>query len=228
MQCSEFLTQIDDCIDSQPGEDVRTAVSAHLEHCANCRNRLDEAQNLREMLRDMPVPAPSAGFAARALRQAAVAHTVNRVPRRRMMFASGAAATLLAGVVLWFITGIHDPQVESNVVPQQQLAEVKLQLQETRHIRLGFNAPTDMQRVLVSLEFPEHVELEKYPGRKQIAWYTNLYKGDNVLKLPLSGLKTSKGKFIARVSSGQTSSEIHINLDVEAPGVTTINGPLAA
>lgn len=228
MHCSELLQHIDDRIDDQLNEGLRIAMNGHLEHCVSCRDRLREAETLHELLSDMPVPESSAGFAARALRQAAAAHSAEASPRRRMMFASGAAAMLVAGVVLWFVTGIHNPQGEAVVAPQPQLAEVKLQLQEIRHIKLAFNAPTDMQRVRVSLEFPEHVELAEYPGRKQIAWYTNLYKGNNVLKLPLSALKTSKGKFIARVTSEQASSELQINLDVEAPGVTTIDGLLAA
>lgn len=228
MQCSELQQRINDRLDDQLSGEVRAVMDAHLEGCASCRSRVREEQALREMLRDMPVPAPSAGFAARALRQAAVAHSVASTPQHKRVFASGFAAALVVGVVLWFVTGIYGPQGEIGLAPQAQLAEVTIQLQETRRVRLAFNAPTDMERVRVSLELPEHVELEGYPGRKQIAWYTKLHKGDNVLSLPLSGLKASKGRFIARVGSGKAAKEIHINLNVKQPGVSTLNGQLSA
>lgn len=228
MQCSELQQHIDDRLDDQLDAEMRAAMDAHLVDCASCRSSVREAQALREMLSDMPVPVPSAGFAARALRQAAVAHSVVSTRHHKRVFASGFAAAMMVGVVLWFVTGIYGPQGEPGLAPQEQLAEVTIRLQETRRVRLAFNAPTDMERVRVSLELPEHVELEGYPGRKQIAWYTRLHKGDNVLSLPLSGLKASKGKFIARIGTGAASREIHINLNVAQPGVSTLSGQLSA
>lgn len=228
MRCSELQQHIDDRLDDQLDGEVRAVMDVHLEDCARCRSCVREAQALREMLSDMPVPAPSAGFAARALRQAAVAHSVVSTQQHKRVFASGFAAALVAGVVLWFMTGIYGPQGELGLVPQPQLAEITIQLQETRRVRLAFNAPADMEKIRVSLELPAHVELEGYPGRKQIAWYTKLHKGDNVLSLPLSGLKASQGKFIARIGSGNAASEIQINLNVEQPGVSMLSGQLSA
>lgn len=228
MQCSEFQKHIDDRLDDQLTGSVRLAMDAHLEDCANCRSCVREEQAMREMLSDMPVPEASPGFAARALRQAAVAHSVANPPRQKMMFASGFAAVLMVGVVLWFVTGIYGPQGEQGSVYQAQLAEVTIQLQQTRRVRLSFNAPTDMEKVRVTLELPAHVELEGYSGRKQIAWYTTLQKGANVLNLPLLGLDANTGIFIARIGSGKTAKEIRINLNVEQPGVSMLSGQLSA
>ena len=228
MQCSEFQKHIDDRLDDQLDGGMRAAMDAHLADCASCRSCVREEQTMREMLSDIPVPESTPGFAARALRQAAVAHSVAKAPRQKMMFASGFAAVLMVGVVLWFVTGIYGPQGEQGLTPLAQLAEVTIRLQEIRRVKLAFNAPADMERVRVSLELPEHVELEGYPGRKQIAWYTKLHKGDNVLNLPLSGLKTNEGRFIARIGSGEAFKEIHINLNVEQPGISALSGQLAA
>lgn len=106
MQCSELQKHIDDRLDDQLDGEVRATMDAHLEDCARCRSRVREEQAMREMLSDIPVPAPSPGFAARALRQAAVAHSVANAPRQKLMFASGFAAVLMVGVVLWFVMGI--------------------------------------------------------------------------------------------------------------------------
>ena len=228
MQCSELQKHIDDRLDDQLDGGMRAAMDAHLANCPSCRSCVREEQAMREMLSDMPVPESTPGFAARALRQAAVAHSVTNATRPKMVFASGFAAVLMVGVVLWFVTGIYGPQGEQGSVHQAQLAQVTIQLQETHRVRLSFNAPADMERVRVSLELPEHVELEGYPGRKQIAWYTKLQKGDNVLSLPLSGLKASRGRFIARVGSGETAKEIHINLNVEQSGVSTLSSQVSA
>jgi anti-sigma factor RsiW len=70
MQCSELEQHIDDRLDDQLSGEERAAMDAHLAGCASCRSRVREEQALREMLSDIPVPAPSAGFAARELRQA--------------------------------------------------------------------------------------------------------------------------------------------------------------
>jgi len=265
MQCPEFQQHIDDRLDDQLAEELRTDMDAHLENCASCRDSMLAAQAMREMLRDMPVTEPSPGFAARALRQAAKANSAADIRPRRLAFAAGATAVLVAGIVLWLGTGVQHPQGETGLASQPEpadqpklasqpeaadqpklasqpepadqskpadqpkLAEVNLHTREIHQIRLAFNAATDISKVHLTLEFPENVELANYSGRKRIAWYTKLYKGDNVLTLPLSGLKSSNGILIARVNTGKSSSEIRINLNVQESGIATINfGRIAA
>ena len=221
MQCSDFHKQIDDRLDDQLSGVACTAMDAHLEQCSSCRDVIREEQELREALRGMTVPEATPGFAARALRRAAAANAVNHHPHRNRTFASGFAAALVAGIVLWFVTGVYGPDGEYGS-SQPQLAELSISLHETRRVRLSFNSPEDMERVRVSLVLPDHVELEGYPGRKQIAWYTDLRKGDNILTLPLSALRSDKGVFTAKVGNGETVKQIQFNLNVESPGASTL------
>ena len=75
---------------------------------------------------------------------------------------------------------------------------------------------------------PEHVELEGYTGRKQIAWYTNLRKGDNVLTLPLAALRSDKGVFTAQIGTGKAVNQIQFYLNVANPGISTLEAPKSA
>jgi len=227
MQCAEFIQQIDDRLDNQLSEVECAAMDLHLEHCTDCQNVVAEEQALREELRNMPVPDMSAGFAARALRRAAAANTVNHHPVRNRAFMGGFAAALVAGIVLWFVTTVYGPNGEL-VISQPQLAELSISLHETRHVKLSFNSPEKMEKVRLSLVLPEHVELEGYPGRKQIAWYTKLNKGDNILTLPLSATHSDKGIFTAKVGTGKAEKKIQFYLNVSNPGVSTLRAAKSA
>jgi len=221
MQCSDFYKQIDDRLDKELSDMACVEMDTHIEQCASCRDALREEQALRQALRDIPVPEATPGFAARALRRAAAANAVAHHPHRNRTFAAGFAAAFVAGIVLWFVTGIFGPEGEYGT-SQPQLAQLSISLHETRRVKLAFNSPEDMERVRVSLVLPDHVELEGYPGRKQIAWYTDLRKGDNVLTLPLSALRSDEGVFTAEIGHGQTAQKIQINLNVERPGVSRL------
>ena len=227
MQCSELHKHIDDRLDGQLSEVECAGMDHHLEHCADCRGAFAEEKAMREALRDMPVPEVSVGFAARALRRAAVANSVSHHPVRNRAFMGGFAAALVAGIVLWFVTGVYGPNGEF-VTSQPQLAELSISLYETRQVKLSFNAPENMNKVRVSLVLPEHVELEGYPDRKQIAWYTNLRKGDNILTLPLSALRSEKGVFTAKIGTGKTEKKIQFYLNVEKPGFSALEASKSA
>ena len=221
MQCAELQQHIDDRLDKQLSEAECTEMDAHLEHCADCRRAVAEEEQLREALRNMPIPDASPGFAARALRRAAAANAVDHHPVRKNAFMGGFAAALVAGFVLWFVSGVYDPSGE--FAPQQaQLAEVSISLHETQSVKLAFNTPEALENVRVALVLPEHVELEGYPGRRHIAWYTNLRKGDNVLTLPLAGLRSEKGVFTAQIGTGKASKQLRFYLNVEQPGLSTL------
>jgi len=224
MQCTELHEYIDDRLDGQLSEVECATVDQHLEHCADCRRVMAEEKAFRKALRDMPVPDASVGFAARALRHAAAVNAVSHQSGRKHAFAGGFAAALVVGIVLWFVTGVYGPNGEL-LTPQPQLAEVSISLHETRRVSLSFNAPEAIEKVRVSLFLPEHVELEGYPGRKQIAWFTNLRKGDNVLTLPLSALRSEKGVFTAKVGTGKDAKKIQFYLNVAKPGFSTLQAP---
>jgi len=227
MQCAELNQQIDDRLDDQLSEVECTAMDNHLADCADCRSALSREKILRADLQDMPVPESSVGFAARALRRAAKANAVSHHPEQHRAFAGGFAAALVAGLVLWFVTGIYGPD-EELATSQPQLAELSIGLYETRRVKLSFNSPEKMEKVRLSLVLPEHVELEGYPGRKQIAWYTKLNKGDNILTLPLSATRSDKGIFTAKVGTGKAAKTIQFYLNVADPGISRLEAAESA
>lgn len=243
MHCTEIHKLIDDYLDKQLSGDAQARTAAHLEQCSPCRHLLRDEQVLREALRDMPVPAPSAGFAARALRRAAAANEETRQTRNRRVFAGGFATAMVGVGVLWFVTGIYNPEGDV-AVTQSQLAENKSQavvpgsqvtesrtplpeftiaLRETRRVKLAFSSSESVQRVRISLVLPKDVEIEGYPGKRQIAWVTDLKKGENVLSLPLLAKSLQGGEFVARIEYGAMVKELRLNLNVGKPGLTTLD-----
>lgn len=229
MQCTEFHHHIDELLDDQLSEAEAVAMASHHERCSSCREAVRAERELREQLRDLPVPAASEGFAVRALHHAATVNASSASSRPSPAFAAGFAAALVVGIVLWFVTGIYGTDGEYGSA-QPQLAELSISLHETRRVRLAVNSPEDIESVRVLLVLPDHVELAGYPGRKQVAWYTKLKKGDNVLNLPFTALREDKGMFTARVGTGKHAKtlQFYLNVDPVKPGLSTLGGLVPA
>lgn len=106
LPCSEFRQYIDDRLDDQLPRELRAGMELHLEDCAGCRSRVREAQAMREMLSDMPVPEPTAGFIVRMLQTSAEVHSNNSSHYHKRGFFSGFITALLVTLGTWFVLRI--------------------------------------------------------------------------------------------------------------------------
>ena len=242
MNCTDIHNLLDDALDGQLTGPAREALDTHLGSCAACRQRVREEQSLRSALKALPVEHASSGFAARALRHAVEVNSTG--PHyKKSSFVAGFAAAAVAGFVFLFVGGIYNPEGGVGVGQSQSpgdksptllsdsrppAAEITIGLHETQRVKLAFNSSQAVQQVRISLTLPEHVELEGYAGRRQIAWSTNLKQGENVLTLPLIANSPQGGEFIARIEHGSTTNELRIKLNVDKAGLSTLDALSAA
>jgi anti-sigma factor RsiW len=90
--------------------------SAHLDECAACREDYRQSSNLLEMLRGIPVPPPSAGFADRALSNATRLQPA-RAGSRKYYVTGGIAASLVAVfLMISVMTGPGPDQPSADIV----------------------------------------------------------------------------------------------------------------
>ena len=241
MNCTDIHNLLDDALDGQLTDLERKALDTHLGSCAACRQRVNEEQSLRAALKVLPVEHETSGFAARALRHAVEVNSTR--PQHNKSFVAGFAAAAVVGFVFLFVGGIYNPEDGVGVGQSQSpedisrtllsdsrppAAEITIGLHETQRVKLAFNSSQAVQRVRISLSLPEHVELEGYAGKRQIAWSTTLKQGENVLTLPLIANSPQGGEFIARIEHGSTTNELRIKLNVDKAGFSTLDTLSAA
>lgn len=202
MNCQLFNHKIDDYLDGLLQAAERHNVQRHVEVCSRCAAVLEQENRLRRELRGLPVPPPSPGFTARALRQARVSQTR---PRQRRMVAAALAATLLLGIGIGKL-GDQGPA---------QLAEVNLQLDEPSALNLAFNSPRDFEGATFVMALPAGVELVNYPGQREITWQADLKTGRNLLTLPLVARNENGGMVLAELRHGNEIKRFVLHVGVQ-------------
>lgn len=222
MTCDDILLELDDYLDQLLDEGQRSRVQAHINQCQRCQQSLHEEMAWRQTVRALPVAPASEGFAQRALQQA---KDQQQQSHRHNNFLAGFSSAIAAGLAIWMVTAVF--LSEPGESPQNTLKTVNIVLYESTKVKLAFDSPRELGNAKVSLLLPDHVELEGFPGQKQISWHTNLRQGRNMLSLPLRAIQLSQGKLEARIEHEGKSRVIQINLNANKPGMTNIEHELA-
>lgn len=203
MSCRTFMQRMDEYIDRTLAQEVYEVAAEHLRECADCRRRVDQLRTLRAALRNLPAPAPDPEFLERAL-----AYAQHTPPQGRRYWYYVAGAALAASVAVWI--GFGRPNVSNPSAP----VGVTITLNETQTIQLAFNAERELPEATLSIQLPNGVELQGFPGQHEVRWQTTLARGPNVLALPLVARSSAGGTLLARVEHGDRRAELVIPLHV--------------
>lgn len=173
----------------------RAEVSVHLADCDVCRQKLRSARELQRMLATMPPPPEPPELAERQFARLwdAQEKPPSRWPQwlQPSLVASLFLGILLGGSVMkWW---------EPAAAPSQ--AMVTVELYDTREVKFVVTAGKDIQQARVTLQIPEHMELEGFPGRHQLVWNTPLKAGANLLSLPLKASQPGSGEIVMVIDS---------------------------
>ena len=210
MDCDRFQEKFDEYLEGALGESELRAAREHFEHCTVCRQKIARAEAMRDALRALPVPAPRADFF-----NAALVRARTPVEPRRLRWPKMTGAALAAGLALWLGFGWLPNVVHS---PAQNSPGVTITLHEARTVHLSLNAERDLRLVMLSIQLPEGVEVQGFPGRRELRWHTDLAQGVNLLALPLVGVSVSEGTLVARLDHGDRHTEYSVQLHVHEPG----------
>lgn len=209
MHCNDVQRQLDEYLDGGLRDIEQAAIAAHLERCADCRQRHAQAQTLLLALQAMPVAPPRTGYEQRMLE---FLHQPPARPVRRhhvpLWFATGFATAMLLVIAGWFML------IAPTRLPEESVAAITLNVvpQQVRNVRLVFNSPDDIQQATLRIELPPDVELEGYTQRRVLEWQTDIKQGSNTLSLPLIATGKAGGTLTASIShkGKQRTFQLHI------------------
>jgi anti-sigma factor RsiW len=215
MNCREFQDQLDEYLEGALASTAHEAASAHLRDCARCQQRLARHHERRAALRSLAVPAPRAGFFEHALRQARrPAHA------RAVLWTRLAGGAVAAGLALWIGFGLLPGTGPASGT--RALSTVTIALHEVSTVQLAFNAEQALSGATLSIRLPAGVEIQGFPGEREVRWKTDLARGVNLLSLPLRAIAAAEGPLQARIEHGDRSTEIRVLLLVKGPARTEI------
>jgi len=171
-------------------------------------NRQD--QEVLELLKDYPMPAADAGFFDQALVRAT--HEGSRRQRNRWMLA-GFGTAIAATIAVWMIGSmlLTNPQLPA---ADSAIPGVTMALEEPHTVNLVFASATALDSATLTVTLPDGIELDGFPGQREITWETSLNEGKNFLPLTLVALTPTGGELLARLEHDDRDRTFRLRVDV--------------
>lgn len=197
MQCTEVRAQIELAVKA----DAQAFAGELREHLAGCESCRDYAEDIRLacLLKDLPVPPLSEGFAGRALENAWAAKAGREAPQRSSYgWWLATAATLLLAVGVVFKAPWQSLESTAGGLPQV----VQVTPQSVRQVELLMVSGKTLPDAYITVQLDEHVGLAGYPGISRVRWQAPISAGNNQLSLPVTLLGNHGGVVVVEVESG--------------------------
>lgn len=170
----------------------------------------DEDQRLLELLKDLPVPEADQEYYDRALVRAA--HEGTRRQRNRWIM-TGFASAAAAGIVILLAGGLF-PAADMPVPGVEPIPGVSIAMAGPETVNLVFASAEALDNATLTLSLPEGIELEGFPGRREIRWQTSLSAGRNLLPLDLVAVTPGGGEVVATLAHDSRERTFRLRVDV--------------
>ena len=214
MKCAEINIHIDGFLDKQLNSEGLLAFDEHVTHCTECANKLKTAKSLASGLRNQPLPPHTAKFKQRAFAEVRRQYKSDRQRNHAYSFATGFATAAVASLAIWFSYSLYVPDGD---IDQPQMIAVAMNQAQT--VSLIFDSHTDIQQANLSINLPDNMALDGYPGRRELSWQTSLKKGQNILALPIMAIGYGQGELLAQLSYDDTVTILRVVLKTIADEV---------
>jgi len=167
-------------------------------------------QEILELLKDYPMPAAAPGFYEQALVRAT--HEGSRRQRNRWLL-TGFGAAVAATIAVWMIGGmlLTSPQLPDAAAA---IPGVTIALAEPHTVNLVFASATALESATLTVSLPDGIELNGFPGQREITWETSLNEGRNLLPLTLLAVKPAGGELLARLEHDDRDRTFRLRVDV--------------
>lgn len=169
-----------------------------------------EDREITELLGELPAPRADAGFYDRALVRAT--HEGSRRLRNKWL-ATGVGGAIAAALAVWLIGGmlLGNPDLpDSNMA----IPEVTIALEEPKTINLVFASAATLDMATLTVTLPEGIELNGFPGQREITWETSLSEGRNLLPLTLVAVTGTGGELLARLEHEDRDRTFRLQVEV--------------
>ena len=169
-----------------------------------------EERELLELMKDYPMPEATTGFYDEALVTAAQEGR-RRQKRRWVMtgFGSAVAAGLAIFVVAMMLNSTADIPAVDDSIPGVTIA-----LAEPQTVNLVFASADALDTAKLTVMLPAGIELEGFPGQREISWETSLAEGRNLLPLNLIAVSPVGGELLARLEHDDRDRTFRLQVNV--------------
>ena len=167
-------------------------------------------QEIQGLLKDYPMPAADAGFYDQALIRAT--HEGSRRQRNRWLL-TGFGAAIAATLAVWMVGGVlfSTPELPD---PAAAIPGVTIAMEEPRTVNLVFASEARLDAATLTVSLPEGIELQGFPGQREITWETSLNEGKNLLPLTLVAVSAAGGELLARLEHDDRYRTFRLRVDV--------------
>lgn len=207
MNCEQIEMQLDDFLDEVLDQATADHLEAHLLLCADCAGKVARAKYIHGAIRNMPVPALSRDSRQRLLEQIKAGSPASRKTDWRAFFQGASAAALMLGLGLVFwqqqTSDLANPT--GPMTASQQYPPVDAQT-----VQLVFDSGRALHGVTLTLELPDGVEAQEFPGLQQISWQVDIDAGANVLSLPLYVSAQEQRELVAHIEHGSSRKTFRV------------------
>ena len=167
-------------------------------------------RELQDLLKDLPVPEADNGFYERALARAT--HDGAKRQRNKWLL-TGFGAAIAATIAAVMVGGLFlkDPQIPDT---DRGIPGVTIAMEQPKTVNLVFASAQALDSATLTVTLPDGVELDGFPGQRQVTWETGLSKGRNLLPLTLIALSPAGGELLARLEHDDRNRTFRLRLDV--------------
>lgn len=208
MQCTEARIRLEQAMQAEApafAADLRE----HLAGCSGCRDYAEDGR-LQRLLKALPVPPLSEGFAERALDKAWQAKAGREALRGSgAAWRLGLAATLVLAVGVAFKTPWRAPEPAVSELPVQT---VQVAPQSVRQVELLMVSGKALPDAVITVQLDEHVILAGYPGVNRLRWQAPINAGNNQLSLPVQLQGDRGGIIIVEVEADGARKRMTFNV----------------
>ena len=194
MSCTELRARVDELLSGEMSREDQVRLFDHAACCDACGTYLGWARDVQGLVSEVaPAEPRNADFDRRVLESA----TADERPLLARAWPAGVAVAALVALAVVPLTSRtpDEPRLQS-------AAPLEVWEPQLRQVRLAFSSDQSLQNVRLTLELPDNVELEPFPGRQTLSWHVDLSPGDNVLTLPLRVLYPAEAELVARLDDG--------------------------
>ena len=171
-----------------------------------------EDREIAALLKDYPMPSAPADFYDRSLARAT--HEGTRRQRNRWMM-TGFGSAVAAGAAIWIVSSflLTTPDMTGTEYAPE-LPTVTMTLEEPRTINLVFASKEPLDTATLTVMLPQGVEMQGFPGQREVTWQTSLNAGKNLLPLKLIATSPLGGEVLATLEHDDRGRTFRLRVDV--------------
>lgn len=204
MKCVHAQLFLNEYADNQLTEEQRQPIEAHVEQCQQCKDQLLQIIELKNQLSGIHFSDNIADTViANAINQAELQYNPPQKPvpiYKASYFAIAASFFLILslGFLVWQPAQQSLEPMNSNVIAEKKL-------------NLLFEAPKALENVTFTVTLPGDIEMQGFPGLKQVSWQGSIKQGKNLLSIPIISNKVNEAIIITELSHQNTKRTFKIN-----------------